>query len=133
MTPAPAFVLDAGALIALERAEPTMTALLARVREGTARILVPDAVVAQVWRGGSGRQARISVLLGSRSPHYTPVPLDTAAARRIGSQIRASGHADVVDVHVALVAMDHRASVITSDRHDIVAVFAELGDRIVDI
>lgn len=133
MTGVPVFVLDAGALIALERAAPAMTALLARVRAGHARLLVPDAVVAQVWRGGTGRQARIAVLLGLKPEHSRAVPLDTTAAKRIGSLIRTSDHADVVDVQVAMIAMDNGAAVITSDRDDITAVSNELADRIIDV
>ncbi len=115
MTGVPVFVLDAGALIALERAAPAMTELLARVRAGHARFLVLDAVVAQVWRCGTGRQARLAVLLGLRSEHSRSVALDTVAAKRIGSLI------------------DNGAAVITSDRSDITAVFSELTDRIVDV
>jgi hypothetical protein len=54
------YVLDSGALIALEKASPLMTRLLMEVRSGAARVIVPDAVVAQVWRGGIGKQARIA-------------------------------------------------------------------------
>jgi len=72
-------------------------------------LVVPDPVVAQVWRGGSGRQARVAALLGLKPERCTTVPLDTEAAKRIGTVIGTSGHADVVDVHVALVAVDHRA------------------------
>lgn len=129
----PAFVLDSGALIALERATPAMTALLLRVRSGHARLIVPDAVLAQVWRGGSSRQARVAALLGMRRERCERVALETEAAKRVGVRIRDCGHADVVDVHVALVAGEHRAAVITSDRADIVAVDADLQDRIVDI
>jgi hypothetical protein len=130
---APAFVLDSGALIALERANPAMTELLMRVRSGEARLIVPDAVIAQVWRGGGGRQARISALLGLKSQQCAKVPLDTVAAKRIGIEIGACGHGDVVDVHVALAARDQNAAVITSDRDDIVAVSPSLKDLIIEI
>ena len=104
--PVEAFVLDSGALIALERAEPAMTGLLMRVRTGQARLVLPDAVLAQVWRGGAGKQARIAALLGLKAGRCVTVPLETAAAKRIGLTIGQCGHADVVDVHVALVARD---------------------------
>lgn len=129
----PTFVLDAGALIALERAAPAMTGLLARVRAGEARLVVPDPVVAQVWRGGSGRQARVAALLGLKPDHCTTVPLDVEAAKRIGVMIGTSGHSDVVDAHLALVAAGHRAALITSDRADLVAVDPGLRDRIIDV
>lgn len=129
----PAFVLDSGALIAVERAAPAMTALLLRVRSGEARLILPDAVLAQVWRGGSGRQARIAALLGLQREQCERVALETDAAKRIGVRIRDCRHADVVDVHVALAAGDHRAAVITSDRGDILAVDPNLQERIIEI
>ncbi len=131
--PVETFTLDSGALIALERAAPAMTGLLRRVRAGQARLVVPDGVVAQIWRGGAGRQARISALLGLKPERCVTVPLNTAAAKRIGLVIGECGHADVVDVHVALVARDHCAAVITSDRHDILLVAPDLKERIVEV
>ncbi|MGH3319444.1 MAG: hypothetical protein ACRDN9_04570 [Streptosporangiaceae bacterium] len=127
------FVLDAGALIALERADPVMTSLLMAVRARRARVIVPDAVVAQVCRGGVGRQARVSALLGLRPEQCSKVSLDTTAARRIGVKIAECGHTDIVDVHVTLVAHDDEAAVVTSDRHDILAVDPGMKDLIVDI
>lgn len=126
-------MLDTGALIALERADRVMTGLLTRVRAGRARLVIPDAVVAQVWRGGSGRQARLATVLGLKPDYCHAVPLDREAARRIGTAIGASGHADVVDVHVAIVASDHRAVVVTSDRNDLIKVAPGLRDRILDV
>lgn len=127
------FVLDTGALIALEKASPFMTRLLMEVRAGTARVIVPDAVLAQAWRTGSGRQARIATLISLRPEQCTKVPLDTDAARRIGSRVASSGHSDVVDVHAAVTAEDLGAAVITADRADMLAVSPALADRIIDI
>lgn len=127
------FVLDSGALIALEKASPFMTRLLMEVRSGTARVVVPDAVIAHVWRTGTGRQARIATLIGLRPEQCRRIPLDTDAAKLIGSRAGACGHGDVVDVHVALAAEQHRAVVVTSDHDDISAVSPALADRIVDI
>ncbi len=131
MSPAPPavrYVLDSGALIALEKASPLMTRLLMDVRSGAARVIVPDAVLAQVWRGGTGRQARIAALLGLKPERCAKVALDTDAAKRIGVKIGESGHADVVDI-----ADDQAAAVVTSDRNDIVAISPGLAELIVDI
>jgi hypothetical protein len=46
-----------------------MTRLLIEVRSGAARVIVPDAVLAQVWWGGHGKQARIAALLGLKAEH----------------------------------------------------------------
>lgn len=127
------YVLDTGALIAVERADPMMTALLNRVRDGRARLILPEAVVAQAWRTGSGRQARLAALLGLKPDRCRSAPLDRDAAKSIGRAIAESGHADVVDVHVAVLARSHSAVVITSDRADLLAVAPEIADRIVDV
>ena len=131
--PPETFTLDSGALIALERATPAMTGLLMRVRAGQARLVVPDSVLAQVWRGGTGRQARISALLGLKPERCVMVSLETAAAKRIGLAIGECGHTDVVDIHVALVARDHHSAVITSDRDDILSVAPDLRERIIEV
>lgn len=127
------FVLDAGALVALERADRFMLELLRRVRADGGRLVLADSVLAQVWRGGSGRQARIATLLALRPDTCTRSALDTDLAKRIGVRIAECGHPDVVDVHVALLAGDHGAAVITSDRSDILAVDPSLRNRIIDI
>jgi hypothetical protein len=75
-----------------------------------------SAVVAQVWRGG-GRQARLARFLGSDL--VNEVPLDPQAGRRIGALAAAVGSRDVVDGHVALIAFDRDAVVLTSDPDDI--------------
>lgn len=136
MTTAPApvrYVLDSGALIALEKASPLMTRLLMEVRSGAARVIVPDAVLAQVWRGGTGRQARIAALVGLRPEQCATVALDTVTAKRIGVRIGECGHADVVDVQVALVAGAQQAAVVTADRDDILAADPGLAELIIDI
>lgn len=108
--------LDAGALLALERGQQRIRALLQRAVENHIAISVPAGVVAQAWRGGP-RQARVARLLGD--PAVTVVALDELAARAVGLLCGRSGHSDVVDVHVALVARDRDATVVTTDPDDI--------------
>ena len=127
------YVLDSGALIALEKASPRMTQLLLEVRDGKAMIIVPDGVLAQVWRGGTGRQARVAALLGLKPGQCASASLDTEAAKRIGQKIAECGHSDVIDVQVALIAEDRGAAVVTSDRKDILAVSPGLDDQLVEI
>lgn len=129
----PTFVLDAGALVALEKSRSVMIDLLMRLRVGKVRIVVPDAVVAQVWRGGAGRQARLSMLLGTAPELCVRLPLDTDTAKRVGAHIASCGHTDVVDVHVALAAREYGAGVITSEGDDILAVDAGLKNEIVEV
>ena len=111
-----AIVLDAGALIAFERADPRMRALLREVlRQGT-RLIVPAAVLGQVWRDGA-RQVVLRALLSGPT---TEVPsLDRVLAEAAGVLCGRTKTADVVDASVVLVARATRAVVISSDEGDL--------------
>jgi predicted nucleic acid-binding protein len=109
-------ILDAGALIALERGDRRARAYVFLAEQGKATLSTSSAVVAQVWRGG-GRQARLARLLASDL--VTERPLDPDASRRIGVLAAAVGDADVVDGHVAVLALERGALVMTSDPADI--------------
>jgi predicted nucleic acid-binding protein len=109
-------VLDAGALIALERGERRARAYVFLAAQGRARLITSSAVVAQVWRGGA-RQARLARLL--TSDLVTEHPLDADMSRRIGVLAAAVGVADVVDGHVAVLALQRGALVMTSDADDL--------------
>lgn len=110
--------LDAGALIALERGDPRVRAMLRRVLEAERTVHVPTGVVAQVWRGG-GRQARLAKFLAA--PDVTCVALDSLTARAVGELCARTGASDVVDGHVAWHARRHGLAVVTSDPDDITA------------
>lgn len=115
--------LDTGALLALESGDPRVRALLRRASEHHLALAVPAVVVAQAWRGGP-RQARIARLLADTA---VAVPsLDDLTARAVGLMCGRSGHADVIDVHVALHAREHAHTVVTSDPDDLHAVDASL-------
>jgi hypothetical protein len=133
VTAALPFVLDSGALIALERSDERMTNLLKRTRAEQARLILPASVLAQTWRGGHGRQALVAALVNLDPERCLIAIVDSAAAKRIGLKIGESGHADVVDVHVALLAREHRAVVVTSDRDDLLRVDPGLKEFIVDV
>jgi predicted nucleic acid-binding protein len=110
-------VLDTGALIALERGSPTVRGYVLLADRGHAALATSAAVVAQVWRGGN-RQARLARLLASDL--VTELALDPEASRRIGMLAAAAhGARDVVDGHVAIIALDRDAVVLTSDPDDI--------------
>ncbi len=109
-------VLDAGALIALDRGLATVRGYVLLADRAKVALATSSAVVAQVWRGG-GRQARLARFLGSDL--VTEIPLDAEASRRIGTLAAAVGSRDVVDGHVAILALDRDAVVLTSDPDDI--------------
>jgi len=114
----PALTFDTGALIALERGDQRIRALIRRAAEREIPITVPAGVVAQTWRGG--QQAQVARLL--KAEHVEVVALDDLDARAVGILAGRCGHPDVIDVHVALVAKRAGATVITSDPGDIAAV-----------
>ncbi|MFV0318583.1 MAG: hypothetical protein ACK5O2_16675, partial [Microthrixaceae bacterium] len=91
-------ILDAGFLISVERREePARAFLAATLRSGTT-LHTTAPVVAQVWRGGS-RQFHLSSLLKTVPAH----PLDDGPA--VGRLLAESQTSDVVDAHLALVAV----------------------------
>lgn len=108
--------LDAGALIALERGDGRMTALMRALVLSRRRFRVPAGVVGQVWRGGA-RQAVLARFL--RSMEVEIVPLDDRAARACGELCGAAGTADVVDASVILTARAHQDIIVTSDSDDL--------------
>ncbi len=108
--------LDAGALIALERGDPYMQALLRRIAEREGQHVVPAGALAQAWRNGS-RQARLARLVSSR--RTSVVPLDLARALAAGVLCGQAGKADVIDASVVLCAREHRHTVVTTDPDDL--------------
>lgn len=109
-------VLDTGALIAFERNERRVVAIVARALEHGDVLMVPAGVVAQAWRDGS-RQARLARLLGSRICEV--VPLDDRSARAAGQLCGVSETADVVDASVVVLARDAGLGVISTDVLDL--------------
>jgi hypothetical protein len=109
-------VLDAGALIAVERGDRDTAAIIEVARREERDVVVPAGVVGRAWRG-SGRQARLARLLNARD--VLVEPLTDARARAAGVLCGSAGTADVIDASVVLAARHHRATVISSDRADL--------------
>jgi hypothetical protein len=108
--------LDAGALIALDRDDRRIVALLARAQETSARVTIPATALAQAVRNPA-RQARLARLV--RQPATDVVALDRVDATAVGRLLAASGTADVVDAHVVLCARRTGQAVATSDPDDL--------------
>jgi predicted nucleic acid-binding protein len=111
--------LDAGALIALEKGQRLARSVITEALAARRPVHVVSGVVAQVWRDGA-RQAHLARLLSS--PGVTLVSLDPDRAKLVGEAIGVTGHPDIVDVHVALHALQHDHVVVTSDPDDLRAV-----------
>ncbi len=75
---APGIVLDAGALIALDRGDKRMIALLQRALTQGRALRISAGVVGQVWRNGLV-QVNLARLL--RSHEVVVIPLDDQLAR----------------------------------------------------
>ena len=108
-------VLDSGALIAFERSNRRVLALLARARVRGARLRIPAGVVGQVWRDGR-KQVRLARLLSSSTVHVEP--LDDETARAAGQLCGVRQTADVIDASVVLCAWKYHHPVVTGDVAD---------------
>jgi hypothetical protein len=108
-----ALIFDAGALIALDRGDRAVGALLSSATEHGVEAMTSSACVAQVWRDPA-RQARLTRALAGFLEH----PLDAKGARRGGVLLGKDGTRDVVDAALALLAQDGD-TILTSDAGDI--------------
>ena len=106
-------VLDAGALIAIDRRDRRVGAMLRLLQRDGVPVQTSAGAIAQVWRDGR-RQVNLARLLAG----IDISGLDDGAARTIGELLRANGSSDLVDAHVALL-VDRGDLVLTSDDGDI--------------
>jgi len=107
---------DTGAMIALDRDDRRVLALLARAEEVGARVTIPATALAQAIRRPA-RQARLSRLV--RQPTTKVVALDAHDATRVGVLLAASRTKDITDAHVVVCARRHREPIATSDPIDL--------------
>jgi PIN domain-containing protein len=123
------FTLDTGALIALERGEERVIALLDRsFAIPGATIHIPAGVLAQAFRDGS-RQVSLTRLL--KDHRTSVVTLDHMLARVVGALLGARGVNDVVDASVVVCARRYRQAVVTSDPDDLRRLDPGLGLEVV--
>jgi hypothetical protein len=109
-------VLDAGALIALDRGDKRMIALLHRALAQGRTFRVPAGVVGQAWRDG-----RIQVTLARflQSEEVEIVPLDEQLARTCGELCGAVDSADIIDASVVILARQRRDPIVTNGPNDL--------------
>ena len=108
-------VLDSGALIAWERADARMRALVRESLRTGARLVVPAGVLGQVWRDGA-RQVVLRALVNDAMT--VVAPLDRVLAEAAGILCGRTRTSDVIDASVAITARRTQAVVITSDPDD---------------
>ncbi|MBY0502928.1 MAG: hypothetical protein K2X03_03395 [Bryobacteraceae bacterium] len=106
--------LDAGGLIAVDRNDLRVLALLARARERGMRLTIPATALAQAMRNPA-RQARLARLV--RQAGSGLIALDRPDATAVGLLLARTATADIVDAHVVICA--RRAGQATSDPVDL--------------
>lgn len=104
--------LDAGGLIAIDRNDRRILALLARAMDLGMRVTIPATALAQVMRNPS-RQARISRLI--RQAGTNLVALDGPDATAVGLLLARTGTSDIADAHVVICAQRAQQAVVTSN------------------
>lgn len=109
-----ALVLDTGGLIAFDRGDREVAALVEAARRRRDRVVTSSGCVAQAWRVGGPRQALLSRLLAG----VWETGLDRRISRAIGELCGAATAANVVDAHVALLVRDDDV-VLTNDVDDL--------------
>ena len=106
-------VLDAGALIGIDRDDRRVAGLIELGRRSAADLVTTAPAVGQAWRDGA-RQARLARALAMID--VRPVVLDDA--RDAGALLGRAESSDVVDALVALLALPGD-QVLTSDPVDL--------------
>jgi len=115
-------ILDAGAFVAVERADREVAALLKSELQAGRAPQTHGGVIGQVWRGGKGRQAGLARLLWG----VEVAPLDVSLGRRAGVLLGRARMKDVVDAALVLLAADGDW-ILTSDPNDLRALAEEAG------
>ena len=109
-------VLDAGALVAIDKRDRTVGAMLRVLQRDEVPVTTSGGVVAQVWRDG-GRQANLARILSGVEVEA----IDDLTGRRVGELLRQNQSDDLVDAHIALLVQPGD-QVLTSDEPDIRAL-----------
>ncbi len=115
-------MLDAGAFVAVERGDRDVVALIKRERLASRIPVSHGGVIAQVWRGGSGRQVPLARLLAG----VDIAALDDGLGRRAGMLLARSDLADAIGAAVVCLAGDGD-DILTSDPGDLRALAQAAG------
>jgi hypothetical protein len=121
-----ALVLDAGALVAIDRGDRSMIARLAVAQQHGIELRSNAMVVAQVWRDRQGRQAALARLL--RAVDVRAVSHENG--RQAGVLLGSTGTTDPVDATVVLLAKPGDR-ILTSDPDDLTRLASAAGNSAV--
>jgi hypothetical protein len=114
---------DTGGLIALDRNDRRVLALIARAMELGMRITIPATALAQAIHNPA-RQARLSRLI--RQAGTDLIALDGPDATAVGLLLARTATADVAAAHVVICAQRAGQAVVTSDPADLNQIAPEL-------
>ncbi len=115
-------VLDAGALIALDRNDRAMWRRLKAAHLAGVLAVTHGGVVGQAWRGGGARQASLARALAALEVRA----LDESLGREAGKLLARAGRSDVVDAALVLLA-DDDDQIVTSDAGDLAPLAQAAG------
>jgi hypothetical protein len=109
-----ALILDAGALIGVDRSDRFVLWQLRAAQEEGLELQTNPMVIAQVWRDNRGRQANLARLLQAVKVQ----PIGDQDGREAGALLGQVGTADPIDATVVLLA--HPGDrILTSDPDDL--------------
>jgi len=120
-------ILDAGALIALERNDRAMWQRLKLASQTGESPLSHGGIVGQVWRGRGSRQALLAKALDVLDIRR----LDSVLGRASGELLARTKQDDVIDAAVVLLATDGDR-IVTSDPEDL-APLARAADLDIEL
>ena len=120
-----AFVLDAGAFLAVERRDRDLLSTLAIAQRDGVDLRTSAIVLGQVWRGGTGRQAALARLLAG----VEVLPVDALLGQATGVLTGRAGTNDPIDAAVVLAAMPGDV-ILTSDPVDIAHLVKQAGSGV---
>ena len=121
-----ALVLDAGALLAVDRDDRAMMARLRVAQQHGLQLRSNAMVVAQVWRDRGGRQVNVARLL--RAVEVRAVDPDDG--RQAGGLLGVTGTSDPIDATVVLLAAPGDR-ILTSDVDDLIRLAVAAANRAV--
>lgn len=117
-------VLDAGALIALDRNDRSMWVRLKALQTKGELPVTHGGVIGQVWRQGP-RQARLA-----RAVEGIDIrAIDGGLGRLAGELLGVTGQSDVIDASLVLLSTDGD-EIVTSDRDDLEILVAATGQHV---
>jgi hypothetical protein len=121
-----ALILDAGALVAVDRDDRAMIARLRAAQRQALELRSNAMVVARAWRDPHGRQVQLARLLRAVDVRA----IDPQDGRAAGVLLGATGTSDPIDATVVLLAAPGDR-ILTSDPADLTALAGAASRRAV--